>query len=57
VMARLVGARPHGLIVLPDPTTNTRRKLIVELAARHRLPAYPCIALRRHRRRLDVLRH
>jgi putative ABC transport system substrate-binding protein len=39
VMARLVGARPHGLIVLPDPTTNTRRKLIVELAARHRLPA------------------
>jgi putative ABC transport system substrate-binding protein len=38
-MARLVGARPHGLIVLPDPTTNTRRKLIVELAARHRLPA------------------
>ena len=39
VMARLVGARPHGLIVLPDPITNTRRKLIVELAARHRLPA------------------
>ena len=39
VMARLVGARPHGLIVLPDPTTNTRRKLSVELAARHRLPA------------------
>jgi putative ABC transport system substrate-binding protein len=39
VMARLVGARPHGLIVLPDPITNTRRKLIVELTARHRLPA------------------
>jgi len=30
--------RPHGLIVLPDPTTNSHRTLIVELAARHRLP-------------------
>jgi putative ABC transport system substrate-binding protein len=28
-----------GLIVPPDPTTNTHRKLIVELAGRHRLPA------------------
>jgi putative ABC transport system substrate-binding protein len=28
-----------GLIVLPDPSTNSHRKLIVELAARHRLPA------------------
>ena len=29
----------HGLIVLPDPSTNSHRKLIVELAARYRLPA------------------
>jgi putative ABC transport system substrate-binding protein len=29
----------YGLIVPPDPSTITRRKLIVELAARHRLPA------------------
>ena len=38
-IARL-GARPaHGLIVLPDPSTNTHRKLIIELAARDRVPA------------------
>ena len=29
----------YGLIVLPDPSTNSQRKLIIELAARHRLPA------------------
>jgi putative tryptophan/tyrosine transport system substrate-binding protein len=29
----------YGLIVLPDPSTNSHRKLIVELAARHRMPA------------------
>jgi putative tryptophan/tyrosine transport system substrate-binding protein len=29
----------YGLIVLPDPSTNSHRKLIVELAAQHRLPA------------------
>ena len=29
----------HGLIVLPDPSTNSHRKLIVELATRYRLPA------------------
>ena len=28
-----------GLIVLPDPTTNTRSALIIGLAAQHRLPA------------------
>ena len=28
----------YGLIVLPDPATNAHRKLINELAARHRLP-------------------
>ena len=27
-----------GLVVLPDPSTTSHRKLIVELAARHRLP-------------------
>jgi len=31
--------RDYGLIVPPDPSTNSHRKLIVELAARHRLPA------------------
>jgi putative tryptophan/tyrosine transport system substrate-binding protein len=31
-----------GLIVLPDPTTNGRRDLIIALATRHRLPVvYP----------------
>jgi putative ABC transport system substrate-binding protein len=29
----------YGLIVPPDPATNSHRKLIIELAARHRLPA------------------
>jgi putative ABC transport system substrate-binding protein len=29
----------YGLIVTPDPSTNAHRRLIVELAARHRLPA------------------
>jgi putative ABC transport system substrate-binding protein len=29
----------YGLIVPPDPSTNSHRKLIVELAARYRLPA------------------
>jgi putative ABC transport system substrate-binding protein len=29
----------YGLIVLPDPSTNSNRKLIIELAARYRLPA------------------
>ena len=29
----------HGLIVLPDPSTNSHRKLIVELAARYRVPS------------------
>jgi len=38
-MTPLDRTRPHGLIVLPDPTTNSHRKLIVALAARYRLPA------------------
>jgi hypothetical protein len=29
----------HGLIVPPDPTTNSHRKTIVALAARYRVPA------------------
>jgi putative tryptophan/tyrosine transport system substrate-binding protein len=28
----------YGLVVLPDPSTTSHRKLIVELAARHQLP-------------------
>ena len=33
------GREPNfGLIVVPDPATNSHRKLINELAARHRLP-------------------
>jgi len=28
-----------GLIVPPDPSTNAQRRLIIELAARHRMPA------------------
>jgi putative tryptophan/tyrosine transport system substrate-binding protein len=31
-------AAGHGMIVPPDPSTNTYRKLIVKLAADHRLP-------------------
>ena len=38
-LAALAGERGNGLIVPPDPATNTHRKLIVELAAGHRLPA------------------
>jgi putative ABC transport system substrate-binding protein len=38
-MARWGREPDYGLIVLPDPSTNSHRKLIIELAARHRLPA------------------
>ena len=38
----MIRGRTDALVVLPDPVTNTRRKQIVELAARYRLPAmYP----------------
>ena len=37
-ITRLSGDQGAGLIVPPDPATNTHRKLIVELAARYRLP-------------------
>jgi putative ABC transport system substrate-binding protein len=35
----LGSASGSGLIVLPDPITNTRSALIIGLAAQHRLPA------------------
>ena len=38
-LAALAGERGDGLIIPPDPATNTHRKLIVELAAGRRLPA------------------
>jgi putative ABC transport system substrate-binding protein len=38
VIARHAAEPGAGLIVPPDPSINTHRKLIVELAARHRLP-------------------
>ena len=38
-MTKLARAPGGGLIVPPDPLTAGQRKLIVELAARHRLPA------------------
>jgi putative tryptophan/tyrosine transport system substrate-binding protein len=37
-MAEWGRERNLGLIVVPDPATNAQRKLINELAARHRLP-------------------
>jgi putative ABC transport system substrate-binding protein len=38
------GSDPNfGLIVIPDPATNARRKLINELAARHRRPVVHAI--------------
>ena len=37
-MAQWGSERNFGLIVVPDPATNAHRKLINELAARHRLP-------------------
>ena len=43
-ITRLDRGRPHGLVVLPDPSTNSHRKLIIELAARHRLPAIHALA-------------
>jgi putative ABC transport system substrate-binding protein len=39
VITRHAGEPGAGLIVPPDPSINTHRKLIVELAASHRLPA------------------
>jgi putative tryptophan/tyrosine transport system substrate-binding protein len=42
IMARLGGEPGGGLIIAPDAFTSIHRKLIVELAARYRLPAiYP----------------
>jgi putative ABC transport system substrate-binding protein len=42
VITTLAGRAGGGLIVLPGPVTNSNHGLIVELAARHRLPAvYP----------------
>jgi putative tryptophan/tyrosine transport system substrate-binding protein len=38
-IATLAAKPGGGLIVLPEPTTNVRTELIIELAARHRLPA------------------
>ena len=38
-IAALAAKPGGGLIVLPEPTTNVRTELIIELAARHRLPA------------------
>jgi putative tryptophan/tyrosine transport system substrate-binding protein len=38
-VAKLDGKPDCGLIVPPDPVTNVHRKLVVELAARHRVPA------------------
>ena len=38
-VAKLGSAPGGGLIVLPDPITNTRSMLIIGLAAQHRLPA------------------
>jgi len=37
-MSRLVNASDCGVIVPSDPTTNSQRKLFVELTARYRLP-------------------
>ncbi len=39
VMMRLGHEPDNGLLVLPDPSTNTHRKLIIELAERYQLPA------------------
>jgi putative ABC transport system substrate-binding protein len=38
-MAALASDAGSGLIVLPDPTTNSASDLIIESAARHRIPA------------------
>jgi putative ABC transport system substrate-binding protein len=38
-MSRLANAPDYGVIVPSDPTTNTQRKLFVELTTRYRLPA------------------
>jgi ABC-type uncharacterized transport system substrate-binding protein len=38
-MTRFGSESARGVIVPPDPATNTHRSLIVELAARYRLPA------------------
>jgi putative ABC transport system substrate-binding protein len=37
-MSRLANASDYGVIVPSDPTTNSQRKLFVELTARYRLP-------------------
>ena len=53
-----LGSNPDGgLIVLPEPTTNTRSEVIIALAARHRVPAIYAYRYQSHRRRLGLLRH
>jgi putative tryptophan/tyrosine transport system substrate-binding protein len=39
IATRLGGETSHGLLVPPDPVTNTYRHLIVKMAALYRLPA------------------
>jgi len=46
-----------GLIVTPSPLTATRREVIVDLAARCRLPAVYRLSLLRRERRSYLLRH
>jgi putative ABC transport system substrate-binding protein len=41
-IAALAGQKDRGLVVLPGPVNNTNRHRIIDLVARHRLPAiYP----------------
>ena len=55
-MTRLEREPDCGLIVPPDPSINTDRKLIIELAAQHRLPTIYALRAVAAERRLDVLR-
>ena len=55
-LTQLGGDQDVGLIVPPDPTTNTHRGLIIDLAARYRLPGNLRVAHDDCRGRFDVLR-
>src|SRR5262249_13553544 len=48
-IAALASTPGGGLIVLPEPTTNTRSALITALAERHRVPGSMRSATRRPR--------
>jgi putative tryptophan/tyrosine transport system substrate-binding protein len=56
VMTQWGQAADYGVVVPSDPASNAQRGLVIELAARYRLPAIFALRDRRRGRRTDILR-